>query len=135
MIGNCPECGTIVPSRDALCADCRAALDEKFQAVRDALARNPGMDLTSLAKETGVPEKDILKFLRQGRLVARGMLKCQTCGEPIERGRMCAGCTQRLSTWVKSSEQRSSPPSVVSPSQTQMHIAGRMKERRGDYGI
>lgn len=56
--------------------------------------------MAEISNETGIEEKLILHFLREGRLemmTADGSLVCEKCGTPIKSGRLCRKCSEALS--------------------------------------
>lgn len=101
-LANCRACGRLYARGVSdLCDTCRAAEDKDFERVQAALDEEPSLDVNGLAETSGVDRGRILQFLRTGRLIlAEGALplSCESCGAPIDHGRYCARCGQRLQT-------------------------------------
>lgn len=100
-IKNCKRCGRIFQYvGNPLCQDCLKEDEEEFNKVRTYVADHskPSIKETSLA--TGVDEKKIIKYLRDGRLMRAGcaweVLECESCGAPIKGGRFCDRCANQL---------------------------------------
>jgi len=73
-------------------------MEKQFLVVRDYIEHNPGMDIETISKDTGVEVKSILQMLREGRLQYKGSgrLKCTICGASIDEGYFCIGCRQEI---------------------------------------
>jgi flagellar operon protein (TIGR03826 family) len=99
-VKQCRQCGRLFQSFGAnVCPDCAEELDRCFRIVKNYLYDHPDANIFDTARETGVPEKMVLGFLREGRLSvsgAEGMLECESCGAPISGGRFCLDCQNRL---------------------------------------
>jgi hypothetical protein len=66
-----------------------------FIKVRDYLYENKNANIAEVSEATGVEEKVILEFLRDGRLELREPsldLTCERCDKPITSVRMCKEC-------------------------------------------
>ena len=67
------------------------------------LRENPGQTIESLSKETGVDKRDILRWVREKRLVlaeASEAVRCRKCGKPVRSGNFCNSCEKALSRQV-----------------------------------
>ncbi|BER93245.1 MerR family transcriptional regulator [Atrimonas thermophila] len=106
-IARCKKCGKLFRKNlDAieLCPVCLESQEEEFLKVKEFFLRNPRSTIEEASKATGVDKKDILHFLKQGRLqivqseqgVDAG-LRCERCGKPISSGRFCEKCRLQLS--------------------------------------
>lgn len=98
---NCERCGRpFLFVGQHLCDACLDEEEEAFNRVRSYLAEHPGASLDETVEATGVERKEILRFLRQGRLQVEGMgqalVACQRCGQPIPSGRFCSRCAALL---------------------------------------
>lgn len=99
---NCPECGKVFTYiRKNLCAACLERDEQTFKEVKKYLITHPGIDIVSLSEATGVEESKILKYLKEGRIEAKGagaglLLECEGCGKIIVSGRFCSSCAQNL---------------------------------------
>jgi len=107
-IKNCKRCGRVFQAvaNQKLCSRCRSTDDEDFKVVREFVYDNPEADVKEVAEETGVTEKQILKFLRSGKLVLKGenatVLDCEKCGKGIATGRYCDECSATMARELKS---------------------------------
>ncbi len=98
---KCRTCGNIFPSNGQKeCPRCVMAVEKQFGVIKDYLYNNPNATVVQIAEATEVDERQILNFLKEGRLEmksADGFLKCEKCGAPITSGRMCPKCMNSLS--------------------------------------
>ena len=98
---TCKSCGRIFQSAGAdVCPECLREMEEQFKVIKDYLYQKPGASVEEISKETGIDEKLILHFLREGRLEMihpDGSLLCEKCGAPITSGRLCKKCAESLS--------------------------------------
>lgn len=103
---KCKTCGKIFQSLGSLeCPDCIEERERKFQLVKEYLYKEPGASLEKLAEETGVEEKLIIRFLKEGRLEmtsVEGLLTCEKCGAPVTSGTMCDKCKDKLARAMQS---------------------------------
>ncbi len=100
-VKQCSKCKKLFQSfGSSVCPECVEEMDRYFETVKNHLFDHPYANVTDIAKETGIAEKIILGFLREGRLslnCAEGdMLECEKCGAPISHGRFCAICQCKL---------------------------------------
>ncbi len=66
---SCKGCGGIFAFLPrGLCAECIDRREESFHAVRDYLRDNPGASVIAACTETGVEERLVAEFIREGRL-------------------------------------------------------------------
>ncbi|NLU51098.1 MAG: hypothetical protein GXX09_12025 [Syntrophomonadaceae bacterium] len=99
---NCPECGQLFAYQGKdLCPKCTEVEEQEFTIVRQYVRKHPGATILQVAEETGVDEEKILRFLKEGRLVSKGLaagasITCERCGARIEQGRYCRSCVQEL---------------------------------------
>jgi flagellar operon protein (TIGR03826 family) len=106
---NCPECGKIFTFiKTNLCPQCKEKLEEQFEVVKQYLHDNPKANIQQISEETGVPEKNITEYLREGRIIAGSAnknlgLTCELCGSTITSGRFCKVCAQKLTAGFKQS--------------------------------
>ncbi|MCR4441610.1 MAG: flagellar protein [Peptococcaceae bacterium] len=108
-VRNCPECGRVFTFiRTNLCPECQKKDDEDFRVVRAFIARNPGAHVSTVSEQTGISEKKIFRFIKEGRIEAgadrvSGPLACEVCGIAIPAGRLCKTCSDKLSSGLKKS--------------------------------
>lgn len=98
---NCRRCGKVFAYvNNPLCPKCVEVEEEEFKLVREYVASHDKPTVQETAEATGVDEKQILKFLREGRLLKAGckwsVLACESCGKPIPGGRFCDECANSL---------------------------------------
>ena len=103
---NCEKCGRLFQSiADVkLCSRCRESDEDMFKVVREYVYDNPGATVVEVSQATNVPEKKILRFLREGKLETKGdamLIDCEKCGEPIASGRYCDRCTKDMSQGLR----------------------------------
>jgi flagellar operon protein (TIGR03826 family) len=99
-VKQCKQCGQLFQSYGAdICQNCAEEMDQSFRTVKSYIYDHPEVNVVELSKETGVSEKMILAFLREGRLsldAAQDVLQCESCGAPISGGRFCTACQNAL---------------------------------------
>src|SRR5690554_1778067 len=101
-IGNCPRCGRIFAKgiKD-VCQPCVKEIDQEYREVADYLRDNRGASLHIVSEETGVSNKQIIKFIREGRISLIDApnlgIPCDVCGTLIREGIMCESCRGRFS--------------------------------------
>ncbi len=100
-IVQCKKCSKLYQSfgNAPYCPACMDELERNFELVKEYIYEHPQANAVEVSKETGVPEKDIFYFLREGRLSVNegsGMLLCENCGRSITTGRYCEACKKSL---------------------------------------
>lgn len=138
---NCPQCGRIFSYLGRnLCPRCMEKEEDEFKIVRTYIRENPGATITETAEATGVAEQTILRFLREGRLVSRGLqasstLECERCGRKITEGRYCTSCQQELEREVRQTMASYTPRKetpVSTRDRDKIHIMnGRVVKKKG----
>ncbi|MFW6267384.1 MAG: flagellar protein [Halanaerobium sp.] len=99
---NCKECGKLFSSSgQKVCPDCRQGEEEKFEIVKEYLWEHPNSTVKKVSEDTGVEEELIIKFMREDRLAAEGLLvdyklKCKRCGTEIKTGLFCESCRTKM---------------------------------------
>ena len=99
---NCKECGRLFSSAgQKVCPDCQNSEEEKFELVKNYLWDNPNSTVKKVSEETGVEEDLIIKFMREDRLAAEGLivdytLKCKRCKAEIKSGSFCENCRAKM---------------------------------------
>ena len=94
----CKECGKIFnASRPGVCSNCRGKEHESLILVTDSLRDEPGQSVEELSENTEVEEKQIMQFIRDGRIASDavvGTVSCGRCGKPAESlaVRLCQKC-------------------------------------------
>ncbi len=101
-IRNCRNCKRLFNyiTGEPLCGGCKAALEEKFQIVKEFIKDNPGMNISQVSKECEVTTNQIKLWVREERLAFSDDslvgLDCQRCGKMIHSGRFCSECSGSL---------------------------------------
>jgi len=103
---NCIRCGKLFASEGTLiCPACLEERDEQYKIVREYIYEHPRATVPEVSEATGVEEKTIFEFLREGRLALKepGLgLECERCGRPITTGRYCSQCAKELESGLSS---------------------------------
>ncbi|MBQ7498940.1 MAG: hypothetical protein IJU00_14110 [Selenomonas sp.] len=99
---NCPYCHKVfVDYGEGCCPACREKQDAERQVVRDYLKANPGADMMTLARETGLSGKVLKRMSKEGFLGERRAIfahPCRGCGKTIDEGIYCKAC---IATFAK----------------------------------
>lgn len=98
---NCPKCGKIFARQNRpICDSCYKQDEEMFESARKFIKENPSSDMDDIVEETGATKKQLLRWVREGRLdlvLPEGEgLNCSKCGRPISTGRVCKKCAAQL---------------------------------------
>jgi flagellar operon protein (TIGR03826 family) len=122
-VKQCRQCGRLFESFGAhLCPRCVDEMEQNFIIVKDYVYDHPDANVFDVTKETGVPEKTVLEFLREGRLSMQASeLECEECGTPISSGRLCSECKNKLEN-VLMSAYKPAKKEDKSPGTARMHI-------------
>ncbi len=100
-LANCKECGKLFfKVASDICPECQKKEEEDFNKVKDYLREYPNASLSEIMEATGVNEKKISKFIKAGRLSIKPT--CESCGRPIDSGKLCPECRMKLLREVKS---------------------------------
>ncbi len=103
----CRQCGKLFQSLGSIyCPVCVEEMDKAFKVVKDYLYDHQDANIVDVVNDTGVPEKYVLSFLKEGRLNVESsdgmLLKCEDCGSPIPSGRYCMNCRNKLANTLES---------------------------------
>lgn len=96
-----------------LCPECRAALEKKFNSVKDYIDEHPQASISQVAEDMDVSVKQIKQWVREERLILSeasldGVL-CEHCGRPITSGRFCDKCKAAMANNLQSALDRPRP--------------------------
>ncbi len=112
----CKQCGKLFQSLgSSFCPACVDEMDKAFVVVKEYLYEHDNATLMDIVKDTGISEKMVLSFLKEGRLNIEGVddfLKCEDCGKPISSGRYCSVCRDRLANAFGSMVKEKRNPGV-----------------------
>jgi hypothetical protein len=76
--------------------------EEEFDRVRIYVRDHEGTSILEVSEATEISVTKIIRFLREGRLLSKGMdmsggiLTCESCGGSIEEGRLCKLCRAKF---------------------------------------
>lgn len=115
-VQSCKGCGKLFSFLPrGLCADCIDLREERFHTVREWLRDNPGASTMAACQATGVEERLIAEFIREGRLrfagaetqtakdqQAREALRAKLVGEMTARAEADARAAQARRRGMKS---------------------------------
>ena len=104
---NCEKCGRAFNNDGKkMCRRCRSDSDDNYKIVKEYVYDNPGATIVEVHEATGVSEKEILLYLREGRLEITDetnfILDCQRCGVGIKSGKYCDKCSHEMATELRS---------------------------------
>jgi len=101
-VQSCKVCGRIFnASKPGVCQKCRVKENDALTLVTDSLRDEPGQSVEELSENTGVDEKLIMKFIREGKIASDtiiGTVPCGRCGKPAQSlaVRLCSKCLADL---------------------------------------
>ena len=98
-----------------ICSECSRQVDKDFMTVRDYIYDNRHASIDKTSEETGVKKSVILHLLKEGRLMldnpdSEGLLRCDVCRKPINTGRMCKECNEKVASTMSRSIETGKPP-------------------------
>ncbi|MGO4888794.1 TIGR03826 family flagellar region protein [Anaerobacillus sp. MEB173] len=100
---NCPNCGKLfVKALREVCNECHNEVEKQFQTVYQYVRKkeNRMASMKEVTEATGVPERKITMWIRQGRLQIAQFpnlaYPCDSCGAPIREGKICVSCKGKL---------------------------------------
>ncbi len=98
---NCPKCGRLFARQNRpICDTCYKKDEDMFEVTRLFIKENPSVDMDDIIDETGATKKQILRWVREGRLdlvlPESDSLTCSKCGRKILSGRVCKRCATKL---------------------------------------
>lgn len=101
-VRNCKGCGKLFNymSGPPLCASCAAAMDLKFEEVKEYVYDHPRVGIQEVSEVMEVSVNQIKQWIREERLAfaedSMIGLECESCGVTIKTGRLCKACKDRL---------------------------------------
>lgn len=101
MLKNCKRCGKVFSSEDSeeFCPECSLEYKKELKKVKDYLRKIPLASVMEVCEKTGVPQSQILRFIKNGNLKIRKPFygfKCRLCGKSINKGTLCDECRGRI---------------------------------------
>lgn len=98
-IASCKRCGKLFQKvATDICPDCARKEEAIFEEIKLYLRTHENAGIEEVVEALGVDEDVVIKFLRDGRLVASKKMTypCAECGKPIQTGKYCRDCLQSL---------------------------------------
>jgi len=101
-VRNCKSCGRMFNyiAGPPICDGCKAALEDKFQIVKEYVRDNKDAKMNVVAEECDVSVQQIRRWIREERLAlsenSAMFIECEKCGAPIRTGRFCGKCKNKL---------------------------------------
>ncbi|HWT75705.1 MAG TPA: flagellar protein [Mobilitalea sp.] len=101
-VRNCKGCGKLFNylSGPPLCPACSAALDVKFEEVKEYVYDHPRVGIQEVSEVMEVSIAQIKQWIREERLAfaedSMIGLECEGCGVTIKTGRLCKSCKDKL---------------------------------------
>lgn len=101
-VRNCRSCGRLFNylAGIPICDSCKAALEEKFQEVKEYVREHKDVPMNDVAEACEVSVKQLKQWVREERLIfSEGsgvLLNCENCGAPIRMGRFCESCKSKI---------------------------------------
>jgi flagellar operon protein (TIGR03826 family) len=107
-VANCPKCGKIfVKALRAICQPCFKDQEDQYDKVSTFMRKkqNRMASVQEVHEKTGVGLTMIYQFVREGRLQIKMFpnlgYPCESCGETIKEGRLCAPCTDNITNGLE----------------------------------
>ncbi|WP_010278726.1 TIGR03826 family flagellar region protein [Paenibacillus senegalensis] len=131
QVDNCPQCGRLyVRNFKEVCPSCLQDIELQYEKCSKYLRENRKSNLQELHEATEVPYKQIIKFIKEGRISLYDMpnlsYPCEVCGKMIREQSMCDSCRNRL---VKDIAQISEDRQTQDQAKSGFKIEDRLKDR------
>lgn len=125
---NCPRCGRLFTKViSPVCPRCEKLEEEQFVELRKFIEEEPLATITEVSDATGVPTKRILRYIREGRIIVpegmAGLLRCVSCGEPVDEGSFCIPCAKKMAQDLSSLYSDKAPPIEPEPKDSKHHTS------------
>jgi flagellar operon protein (TIGR03826 family) len=100
-VGNCPKCGKVyVKNLNGMCPNCLKGIELEYEKCLKYLRDHRSCTIQEMSEETEVSERQIVKFIRDGRLTIASnpniAYACEICSASIREGTICEPCRARL---------------------------------------
>lgn len=106
-LANCTICGKLyLKDHTDYCLDCFKEIEREFKIITDFLKieENRFASIEEVSAFTGVPEKRIAEFIRDGRIYVEDYPNlgygCAHCGTLIQRQMLCLSCFETFTADV-----------------------------------
>jgi flagellar operon protein (TIGR03826 family) len=109
-VANCPRCGRVyVKGIQEICPNCLKEIELQLDKCSKYLRENKGTSLKDLSEATEVPFRQIIKFIREGRISIKNLpnmgYPCEVCGNNIREGQICDSCRSKLAKDMTNSQE------------------------------
>jgi len=95
-LSNCVRCGSLFSKMSRpICPGCVRKEDAQLEEANQWLRDNPGKTISALSDSTGISRHQILKWVRQKRVLLADkseVMPCKRCGDIIWSGIFCDRC-------------------------------------------
>lgn len=102
-LANCPRCDALfVQAVRDICPKCSQLVEQEYDKCAKFLRKreNRGSNIHEVSEATGVSNKQITKFIKEGRISIEGNpnlgYPCESCGLLIRSGNLCDSCITDL---------------------------------------
>ncbi|MCZ8514869.1 flagellar protein [Paenibacillus filicis] len=100
-VDNCHRCGKVyLKNLHGMCPNCIKDIEAQYEKCLNYLRENRQCNIYDLSEATGVEVKQIIKFIREGRISIKNHANmsydCEICGTPIKEHAICESCRTRL---------------------------------------
>lgn len=102
-IASCKRCGKLFQKVSSdLCPECVRKDEAAFEEIKHYLRDHDNASVEEVAKALDIEEEVIVRFLREGRLIAQKKMSypCLSCGKPITSGKYCPECREKMADAV-----------------------------------
>lgn len=111
-LANCERCDRVfVKVIRTICEACYNEEEKMFNVVYNFIRKkeNRSATLSEVHTATDVPEKTIIRFIKEGRLRTTQFTNltypCQSCGEHILEGKLCRRCVDKIESELEIHER------------------------------
>jgi flagellar operon protein (TIGR03826 family) len=136
-VANCPRCGRVfVKGIQEICPNCLKEIELQFDKCSKYLRENRGSILKDLSEATEVPIRQIIKFIREGRISIKNLpnmgYPCESCGNDIREGQICDPCRSKLAKDMTNTQEDEARrlERLRQDSKLSYNIQDRLKDRR-----
>lgn len=128
-LANCSQCGRLFNKiAYDLCPDCVNKVEQDFEKVYQFLRESGASHIDVIHQETGVDKRQIMKFLAEDRFEGVTVsYKCESCGEAITSGKLCAKCVESINKQIEKMQQEAAPKNQPGQQQTSLDRYHRKK--------
>lgn len=135
-VANCSRCGKVyLKNNYGMCTNCIKDIETEYEKCLKFLRENRTCTVQELSDETGVDMKQIVKFIREGRISIKNnpnmTYGCDVCGSQIREHTICEPCRARLSKEAQNLQEDELRKSELraKEKQTIFNIRDRLQEK------